>query len=598
MHRSRRLAFLLTGLLLTSTVATLSPAVAGQTVPMVAGASWQTPELIDPPAGSLSAVSCPTVTFCMTVDSVGNAFTYDGLSWSQAAPIGPGREPLTAVTCASDTFCAALRDGEVVMYDGHSWTSPMEVAPGVRLLSISCVSGTFCVGGGYTRTESLAIVWDGQTWSDQVRLEETPTAISCATTMFCALVDSRDGAATFDGYSWSPRQDFGAGQLLSVSCVSATFCAASGNGRVLTYDGKRWSRVTKLAGKLVDLVGVSCASAVSCVVAGSSRYSTYRNGRWAPLADIGGKGVTGLACPSTTFCVAVRQQSDVLTFDGTSWTSQGPLEGDRPNALEGVSCPTTTFCLAVDQAGSAFTYDGSSWGSAVPVFNGALQSISCSSRTFCVALTQYKGYALTFDGSGWSRPESIGPHGFGSVLSCASAHFCMVIQSDGSVFTFDGQAWSQATAIVPDQFVLSCSSAMFCLEGGRFHGVSRWDGTSFVADDTFPLAGLNELSCTPAHFCMAFDSPQWATFDGSAWTTGASSHPNSTVSCVSARFCAGVDYLIRASTYDGSGWSRKTTLLTPDQRGDSQSSQVSCATAGFCMAVASSGYAIAYRSAG
>jgi hypothetical protein len=57
------------------------------------------------------------------------------------------------------------------------------------------------------------------------------------------LVDLQGDALTYDGRSWStPDNIADGGDLTSVSCATAKFCAAvDDDGNVLTYDGHRWS---------------------------------------------------------------------------------------------------------------------------------------------------------------------------------------------------------------------------------------------------------------------------------------------------------------------------------------------------------------------
>jgi type IV pilus assembly protein PilY1 len=51
-------------------------------------------------------VSCPSSSFCVAVDTLGNAVTFDGGVWSAPNKISP--LPLAAVSCPTATFCAAV----------------------------------------------------------------------------------------------------------------------------------------------------------------------------------------------------------------------------------------------------------------------------------------------------------------------------------------------------------------------------------------------------------------------------------------------------------------------------------------------------------
>jgi hypothetical protein len=71
-----------------------------------------------------------------------------------------------------------------------------------------------------------------------------------------------------------------------------------------------------------------------------------------PLSGTDASGLTGVSCPTATFCRAVDSIGRVFAFNGTKWSS-GTLI-DNGHALTAVSCPTTTYCVAVDRSGNAF----------------------------------------------------------------------------------------------------------------------------------------------------------------------------------------------------------------------------------------------------
>jgi hypothetical protein len=62
-------------------------------------------------------------------------------------------------------------------------------------------------------------------------------------------------------------------------------------------------------------------------------------------------GLTGVSCPTPTFCRAVDSIGRVFSWNGTAW-SAGTLI-DSGHSLSAVSCPTITYCVAVDRSGRA-----------------------------------------------------------------------------------------------------------------------------------------------------------------------------------------------------------------------------------------------------
>jgi hypothetical protein len=71
-----------------------------------------------------------------------------------------------------------------------------------------------------------------------------------------------------------------------------------------------------------------------------------------PLNGTDASGLTGVSCPTATYCRAVDSIGRVFGWNGTSW-SNGTLI-DNGHALTAISCPTTTYCVAVDRSGNAF----------------------------------------------------------------------------------------------------------------------------------------------------------------------------------------------------------------------------------------------------
>ena len=66
--------------------------------------------------------------FCVAVDSSGNALSYDGTSWAGPTIIVPyPYGDLISVSCSSSSFCAATNNhGLVTIYNGssRSWRIP------------------------------------------------------------------------------------------------------------------------------------------------------------------------------------------------------------------------------------------------------------------------------------------------------------------------------------------------------------------------------------------------------------------------------------------------------------------------------------------
>ena len=92
---------------------------------------WSQGKLIDPlhgGGGGLNSVSCPTASFCITVDRMGDFLTYNGSSWSSPDEID--QNGLYSVSCPTASFCAAVDGkGNALTYKGSSWSSPDSIDP-------------------------------------------------------------------------------------------------------------------------------------------------------------------------------------------------------------------------------------------------------------------------------------------------------------------------------------------------------------------------------------------------------------------------------------------------------------------------------------
>jgi hypothetical protein len=220
-------------------------------------------------ANALNAVSCPTVSFCVAIDSFGNAFVStdpgDGTSaWKLAHIYGtscawtvtqvPPQCILTSVSCPTDNLCVVGDAvGDVIVS-----TNP---AGGPAYWKTSHVGGEGCNVG-----ETGAPCWF--------------TGMSCPTIKLCVSSDASGRVFTSTNPAGGAKAWHGfvlpAGGYLfdGVSCTDVGFCAVLGDdneagGHVLTSSNptggpKAWTAAAGLGG--TNMRGISCASRALCVV--------------------------------------------------------------------------------------------------------------------------------------------------------------------------------------------------------------------------------------------------------------------------------------------------------------------------------------------
>jgi hypothetical protein len=376
-----------------------------------------------------------------------------------------------------------------------------------------------------------------------------------------------------------------------------------------------WSQVSSPnpAHQSGTLSAVSCPGANNCVAVGS--YAAP-NGQAAPLiarlngqtwtaqaapvpADTSTGSLSGVSCPSATFCVAVGkvstpsfvQHAIIDTWNGQTWKVSQPLPFRLNPALSGVSCTSTTVCVAVGsfQSGAkanrypiSLTWNGKTWsGHAIPApyipypykatTTGA---VHCINSTRCVMVATQQSalgpvprtptwqtpYASEWNGSSWtSKPLPGG-------------------------FTQNGQDSARLTAV-------ACPTATMCLTGGSNvgpAGLLTYSGGTWAATPSTGSGNWSSISCSTATSCRAVGSGVIGSWNGTQWSTeprtgtelgGVSCLPNETCVAVGGR---GGRPVALAST--GGAWT-PTTISVPNGRGNDRLMDISCPTTNSCTAV-------------
>ncbi|HVA70665.1 MAG TPA: hypothetical protein VNF08_05005 [Acidimicrobiales bacterium] len=272
-----------------------------------------------------SDVSCVTSSFCAAVGSGGLAVTYNGSSWSGVTGLDPNGS-FGTVDCVTTTYCVAPDGyGHEGVYNGSSWSLEPTTFDG----SSSCTSTSYCIGAIWSGSYETWAIYNSGSWTTQIGSNQLPqdiatyveSAISCASSSFCALALQIPQLLIYNGDGWSAPVDISSGaneSANSVSCAPNTaFCVAVTPGFT---DGYSW---------------------------------TYANGSWGNAVTLTGEPLEKVSCATTTFCVAVSVNGDALVYNGQSWGAPTVVASA---ALVGVSCPTTTFCAAVDDLGDTFIY--------------------------------------------------------------------------------------------------------------------------------------------------------------------------------------------------------------------------------------------------
>jgi len=290
--------------------------------------------------------------------------------------------------------------------------------------------------------------------------------VACPAARFCMAVggDARaSGYATLaerwtGGWAVSPTPNgrLPGNYLNSVSCSSASFCMAVGITYLATtvdtlverWNGVAWQRVASPdPGKVASFAqSVSCASPTFCIAVGSkenllgvsSTFAARWNGKaWSTIAtpNLGPvlNYLAGVACVSTTFCVATGYGAATTKVDpaaplverwnGTSFHVVAAPAAPGSNFLGRVTCTSAASCFAVgiSQNGAVNQtlvehWNGAAWSiTASPdagVSNNQLSGVSCWSSRDCLATGNYlvagtrRTLAVRWNGTTWALEAS------------------------------------------------------------------------------------------------------------------------------------------------------------------------------------------------
>jgi len=482
--------------------------------------------------GSPADVSCPSPTWCMAVDGAGDARTFTGSS--RGSP----------VRVTQPTLDGGFRGGD-----------------GLR--SVSCTSTDFCLASG----QNGVFVYRSGTWSTLAGDSAQFGEVECSSPTMCLLVERGSSrTARFDGTSiTTARASTGLFAIDSMSCVSTTFCMATGETntavvKVLRWDGSTWHQMT---------------------------------------ASTGGAEILSLSCPSTQFCLAVTSWAGYLTFNGTSWSSAHGYSTTAFNPVQ-VSCTASTFCWAVGQDYSWGSWNGHGWSlhltdHLVAGNDYALLAMDCGAPSLCVVTDTFGRYARYSNGSR-SIPTFFDRSSGGiSAVSCPTPTFCMTSDYNGSVERFTGTAWTTPSWPWDRYTVVSCASGSSCL-GVSADAVWRsWNGTAWSASHGAPSDFLDQqLSCVDSAWCMGLDYLGTAErFTGAGWSSttyrvlpGGSAFNR--LSCTGRTFCMAVDQNLVWSRWNGSSWTTPRGM-TGLPLSDYDQVKLSCSGPSLCVATAREG---------
>lgn len=182
------------------------------------GGSWSAPRSIATGPGGAVSVSCASPSFCARMEGNDAQVYSGGGSWGGLVEIStntPRSSELGTfddVSCPSPSFCVAVghasagsargrgEPGGPAAYNGHSWGGMAFLdwsGPSKGYMAVSCPSRAFCVA---TDGEGKVLTYNGHSWSKPVKIDPginapgEPMPVSCPTASFCVAVDGNGRA--------------------------------------------------------------------------------------------------------------------------------------------------------------------------------------------------------------------------------------------------------------------------------------------------------------------------------------------------------------------------------------------------------------------
>ena len=238
----------------------------------------------------------------------------------------------------------------------------------------------------------------------------------------------------------------------------------------------------------------------------------------------------GLACSSSTRCVAIDGLGQTVTFNPASPSGAAPVVRSANATLLGIACPSDQQCTVVDSGGHAITFDPASSGgatrAAITSAPGGLVSIACPGVHQCTTLDQ-SGSVETFDPAspGTVTPFVIDATNGPSAIQCPSTGECVALFNNLGAHTSHAVAFdpgSPATQTSNNLTVflvdMSCPSLTRCTAVAPLSGEQySLDPTNTTAPDHSTIDSGHELmrvACSVSTQCTAVDTAgQEVSFD-------------------------------------------------------------------------------------
>ncbi len=311
----------------------------------------------------------------------------------------PPLKRILIAACSAIALLAALA-APTDAATASKWTL-RQLSPGLDrpLSGISCPSESLCVAVGGL---------------DTLAFSQLPTGGAANWHVVNPPYPIGPGKTCVEGEPHCPEPG---GRLNAISCASQNFCT------VVSYEGfiyvsteptggaNAWSSTVvneAHASSATHLTGVSCPSPSFCAAVSGGYHASGKvltstdpaSGNWQALQLGSSLDLRGISCGTPSLCVAVAREGRIFvstnpTGGASAWKEVGTPGG--PGDLEGVACVSTLLCAAGNLTGNVLTSTnpaGGGWSEANAGGSVQITGISCPDASHCVA-TDNNGDVLT-----------------------------------------------------------------------------------------------------------------------------------------------------------------------------------------------------------
>ncbi len=566
--------------------------------------TWTGGGVVNPYQGVPLDLSCPTPTWCMSVDLYGESVVFTGGKWTNRQRVAGSTVQqdlqFKAVSCPTTSWClAVMYNHRLAVWSGGSWTV---VPVDEEYEDVSCWQVDGCgltvSWGNYADPDFARWVGGSITAKVAVPSRDRGIHVSCPTStcFFTTAAGSTRGLYVhrITGSTTFTTKWVGASPSIGwegLSCATATSCMVTFGSSFRTVSGSTWSATRKIdygSGQTVTPTDVSCSSPTVCTAVGyywNGVAAARWNGSTWSAKRLGVEPNTGRSvdCPTSSSCTVVDERGRFNRWNGSTWTTRATFDTTR-GGLSALECPSSSRCVATDGSGNALEWSSSTGWSWLPLSENPSQ-LDCTSTSFCLTLDWLQNSRRVRTAAGW-QPALTNSQVYGWV-ACASPTRCFAMSSNvvqQFTPTRDGARQTLPADLGNDWSAGDCGSPSFCLYVGSNGRSVSWNGTKWSSRGIVPggAGAPPDVECLSATFCVVAAGGSVSVLSPSGWRRIAAEQPAS-VSCRSTTSCVALGNDGRLDEWDGHTWTD-----TGNQFGTGASAYafVRCFPAGRCMVMA------------